>query len=335
MADAQRERVITVVSTVDDGFLPYAGVVATSMAHWADANSRIEYVVFVHGPIGADATKLDGLKIGPVRIVVREAPTPLEQFGSRFGFTSAALTRLILGEVMPGHDRVCYLDADLLINADIAALFYTELGPTKAAAVADYRLATCAYRERPMKDGGPAQGFADYFTTVIGFPRADWGTYFNTGVMVLDLDAFRRAGIAEKAVATLQKSNDILQYRDQDVLNILLQGQVKLLPPSWNVSAIILRDRDVSGLPDALAAQIRQEHRQQHIIHYAGPLKPWLRTGMLPAAGDWWHFAQLSPTWPTIERRYHEMLRQRGAIRNPLVGIATTLANWKYALGPS
>jgi hypothetical protein len=70
-------------------------------------------------------------------------------------------------------------------------------------------------------------------------------------------------------------------------------------------------------------------------VHFAGVRKPWLRAKLLPFAGDWWHFARLSPTANTIETRYRERMAAQNHAPFPARWLATTLAGRRHATVPT
>ena len=58
--------------------------------------------------------------------------------------------------------------------------------------------------------------------------------YFNCGIMVLNLKKWREDGITEKITRIIEKSDCKFFYEVQDELNVLMEGQIKVLPPRFN-----------------------------------------------------------------------------------------------------
>ena len=54
---------------------------------------------------------------------------------------------------------------------------------------------------------------------------------FNSGVMVMDLEAMRASGLTRRALATAGQQNT--RHGDQTLLNELLRGQWTPLDPRW------------------------------------------------------------------------------------------------------
>lgn len=108
--------------------------------------------------------------------------------------------------------RLLYLDCDTLVCDDLCDLFCTEMGDHPAAAVRD--ALTSGYKIR------------------YGMRAED--VYFNSGVLLLDVDNWRAGNCTEE----LQKIFANPAYKgannDQDYLNRLLLGRLTLLPPRYN-----------------------------------------------------------------------------------------------------
>lgn len=115
--------------------------------------------------------------------------------------------RIFLPDLLPGRARAVYLDCDLLVDTDISGLATLPLHGAVVAAAVDEEL---KLHERA----------------------------FNSGVMVMDLDAMRASGLTARAVATADAGNTL--HGDQTLLNQLLRGQWLPLEPRWNRQVFLL-----------------------------------------------------------------------------------------------
>jgi lipopolysaccharide biosynthesis glycosyltransferase len=82
--------------------------------------------------------------------------------------------------------------------------------------------------------------------------------YFNSGVIVIDLEAWRHRQIQAKAQRVAEENYDLLDQMDQDALNIVLAGDWLVLDSKWNTS----KGKADSNFSDG-------------IIHFLGKVKPW------------------------------------------------------------
>ncbi|MEA5416112.1 glycosyltransferase family 8 protein [Synechococcus sp. BA-132 BA5] len=150
--------------------------------------------------------------------------------------------RFFIPEYLAEVSRCIYLDTDLIVCSDLNELQLLELHGKSSACVIDGGIDTPQQQQRlreKLKLQDPHQ-------------------YFNSGVIVMDLDAWRRHEIQSKALVVAQDNYDLLDQMDQDALNIVLAGDWLVLDPKWNTS---------KGRADASFSD--------GIIHFLGKVKPW------------------------------------------------------------
>jgi lipopolysaccharide biosynthesis glycosyltransferase len=321
---------IVVASTADANFLPYVGVVAASMARFASPDRPIDYRVFYSGPESAETKALDGCRMGPVTIRLVEAPADFERFQGRSRMGVATLLRLRLADVVRDVDRLLFLDVDLLVRADIGELYDAELGGRPIGGVVDFTVYAWLERQRRDPPTNPIFLLDRLLRETIGFTADNWNSYQNTGVIVMDLEALRAEDFGNRAMALLEERVDKLPWADQDCINILLKDRLAVLDPKWNVLTIVLKDLRTKGLAAAVTEGIRRQLKDRAIVHFAGPMKPWQRTSHVPHAGEWWHFAEQSPTYPAIKAAFHALRLKRRRARNPITALATYVARIRY-----
>ena len=154
-------------------------------------------------------------------------------------------TKIMIPRLLPEKiKKTLYLDSDILVTDDIKKLYDIELDGNPIGMVPDSR-----------------------------YPKGineDYDSYYNSGVMLLDLDMWRQENLPEKLDSYLQENFDLFAetekgiqkylYCDQDLINVVLAQRIKALPSKWNVFSDFLYDSTFKG-----------------IIHYAGFLesKPW------------------------------------------------------------
>jgi lipopolysaccharide biosynthesis glycosyltransferase len=150
--------------------------------------------------------------------------------------------RFFIPDYLSDVSRCIYLDTDLIVCSDLNALQTLDLQGKSSACVIDGGIDTPQQQQRlrdKLKLKNPTQ-------------------YFNSGVIVMDLDAWRRHRIPAKALAVAQDNYDLLDQMDQDALNIVLADDWLILDPKWNTS----KGRAEPGFSDG-------------IIHFLGKVKPW------------------------------------------------------------
>lgn len=106
--------------------------------------------------------------------------------------------------------------------------------------------------------------------------------YFNAGLLVINLDKWRRDNIGEKVVKFLQDNKDYVRDHDQDGLNGVLAGQWGELDPRWNQMPRIYTYSSWEDSPYDRESYNALLH-DPYIIHYTTPPKPWQRGCPHPA----------------------------------------------------
>ncbi len=176
---------------------------------------------------------------------------PLHAFADRGGLGRLCYARLLLADQL--HERrVLYLDADTLCLADPSPLHDAPLDGTVLGAVPDALIPTLGLDLDPL-----------------GLPSAERQLpYFNSGVLVIDLDRWRDLDIGRRCFELLHQHGPHCQHHDQTALNWVLRGQWTRLPALWNGCA---GESDQAG--------------QARILHFYGCMKPWVDA----QAGTWTH----------------------------------------------
>ena len=139
-------------------------------------------------------------------------------FRSYHGTGRMTYARLLLPDLLPNVDKIVYSDVDVVWVADIAEL-WDSLDPNA--------IVHCT----PSKNAPPAEAewCARYGYTV------EPGFRFCAGMVVLNLDKFRAAGLHRKMLDALEACGGKAPCNDETVLNALLFGRKdrRFLPGRW------------------------------------------------------------------------------------------------------
>ncbi|MGW3166877.1 glycosyltransferase [Streptomyces sp. NPDC001142] len=253
---------VHVAFCVDDGYLEPMSVTARSVARSLAGSGREPVFHLIDGGLsesGQDRAR--ELLRDSGDMVFCPVPNPLhlpESHAQRnpkyTWWTSANLRRLQLADVVsPEVDRILYLDSDLIVLGDITELYDADLGGRPLGAVDAGR------RPRHWAD----------LLALTGPPRAEPPPYFNAGVLLIDLAAWREQGLSERAVEFYQQNADPCRSLDQDVLNVLFENGWAAIDPKWN--------RLVQHHPDDPFGLQKMDHlaAPDGIVHFGGRVKPW------------------------------------------------------------
>lgn len=209
--------------------------------------------------------------------------------------------RCFLSELLPvSIDRVIYLDCDLLVLRDLRPLWEVNLEGNVLAAVDD---AGCAESDRYER---------------LCYPEVH--SYFNAGVLLIDLAAWRRVGMAGRLAGYYAQHERQIVFNDQDVLNGELHASWLKLPVEWNVQDAFYRRRN--SLPSGWAIAHADALRSPAILHYTNR-KPWNYDSQHPLRSLWFEYVDRTPwhgcrPWQSpinIVKRFFRLLPFRLGLR--------------------
>jgi lipopolysaccharide biosynthesis glycosyltransferase len=177
---------------------------------------------------------------------------PPTSYFTRATYLSLFVPALLLGK----YERLLYLDVDIYPESvRVFDLFDLDLGGQMLAAVRDLNI--------------PFYGSdfnRDELTTTLRIPveKCLGAKYLNSGVLLIDLRAYKRVRFETQAVRLIQGHGVPLRLPDQTVFNALLRTRWLELSPSFNM------------VTNAWSSFVRQ-FAPPAIVHFTGPVKPWHR----------------------------------------------------------
>lgn len=264
------ERNVPVAMATDENYMPYLRVVVNSiLAHAKKGN--IDLLVLNDGiDAGRQQDFIDGFK-GTDNLSVRFVDVGnaiRSTAGSHFQQTTyisvAALFRIYLPYLLTAYDKIVYLDIDVCALGDIADLYNADIEGCLLGGVRDLGLSS------------PKQ--QDYIEWAGTHGYGDWSGYINSGVLVMNLAAFRADDCILDRLLTIACEAS-RYFADQDALNFVCKGKIKPLHPCWNYQ--------VGNY--CFARQQAMTSEPSYICHWAGPQKPWNAIAA-NCANRWWDF---------------------------------------------
>ncbi|ACK66221.1 glycosyl transferase family 8 [Rippkaea orientalis PCC 8801] len=191
--------------------------------------------------------------------------------------STAAYYRLLAPELLPQDlKKILYLDSDLVVNSSLENLYNMDISDDILAAYAGGKMGP-GTKKRLQLTG-------DF--------------YFNSGVMLINLEAWRTENIGNKCFKFLQENPDMIRLWDQDALNKIVDGKFLNIDGIWN------------SLVDLTTGETRVTN-QSIIIHFTGTLKPWQSWCIRPEKRIYWYYLRQSPwsnAYPQFPKNFQEML---------------------------
>ncbi|KAA8997305.1 glycosyltransferase family 8 protein [Affinibrenneria salicis] len=153
---------------------------------------------------------------------------------------SSACLRLIISDVLyTTTKKILYIDCDTLCLNSLSDLIDLDISDYYSACIEDNDV-KC------------------HSTMLFGTPDEK---YFNSGVMLINTEKWVNESLTAKAISMLIQNNGKFTWPDQDVLNILMKGNVYYLSVKYN-----FMPQPKDKIPDGTI-----------IAHFAANPKPWFK----------------------------------------------------------
>ena len=241
-----KQNVIPVFMAVDNNYIPFLGVSLKSLIDNSSKENNYEIKILYTNASEENQKKIKAYEKANVSIEFVNLSHKLKEIENKLYtrnyFSNTTYFRLFIPELYPEYDKAVYIDSDTVTLADIAELYNTEMGDNLIAGIPDG-----AVQAIPI--------FQEYVEKVVGV--ADYNNYFNAGIIVMNLKALREYKFQDKFLYMLGKIKfEVAQ--DQDYMNRLCKGRVKLLGFEWN------------RMP-----AMGEQNGEFKLIHYNLGCKPW------------------------------------------------------------
>jgi lipopolysaccharide biosynthesis glycosyltransferase len=226
---------------------------------------------------------------------------PLQAFPRLTG-SLAAYYRLLVPEQIDA-ERYLYLDVDTLCRADLSVLMGVPLDGCPAALCSE----------------GPITGNADTLISKLLGERAT-GDYFNSGVMVVDVQKWRSMGLTAQCLEFL--TNNKVTHWDQSAVNYVLHGRIASIKSHFNCYTNVRSNWPL----------LKRPHSGKNcLLHFVDYPKPWSRYGewVHPFGRDWWSAYRSTAHYPVgrspdleVELRWEQWPDYKKAVKDKLLFFA-------------
>lgn len=280
---------VSICFASDDNYAPYLKVAIYSLL--CNRNRERSYdIIILHKRISREHQgEILGLADGKSGVSIRfvnvvEADRELQSDVGCYYAVETNYRLLLFSKLFQNYRRMLYLDYDIIVTGDVGELFDVDLEGKSAAGVEDVGFRWLAYTKRAIFLDNKPYNVLNYCTDVLGIK--DPGGYVNAGVLLFDLEKCRQKVSFRDVVETLHSRNFF--YNDQDVLNILLEGNIKQVDCKWNYmnNIAFYLECDRKEFRELYLDLRREDYR---IIHYISAKKPW--NGEVPMGEVWQKYA--------------------------------------------
>ena len=187
----------------------------------------------------------------------------------------STMDRLMAPEILIKVTRVIYLDIDILIRRDIGEMFDLEFDfPIAGRSGIDKRWSEGRLFAYKIPKTMSAAGAREFRSRLFASGPTNFKN-FNAGVLWMNLESLRAAGMSNEAIGWATRFG----LNDQYALNLFTRGQRGELPPEWNHFAIQEFDDNPA------------------LVHFIGVTKPWSAGVVLPFIDEWKTHADAVHGW--------------------------------------
>lgn len=281
------ERNIAVFCSTDNRFALYCHVMLHTLISHTSQAWNYDLIILEEHLTPSDKEDIQALARGKSNISIRffNVSAYLKEYTFNLGGTLTLATwyRLFAPSIFQQYDKIVYLDVDIVVLSDIAELYNTDLGEYWLGGYTDWGLFAKAINPDDKR----------YFREVIGVD--DMHNYINAGVLVWNIHQMNRHNVEQKCIEAAQVHR--FRHHDQDTLNAVCRGHIRMLEPTWNVFPA--RGFE-NALPDKERQQWEQAKEKPNIIHYVDE-KPW-DNPFSDMAVHWWQGAASTPYYDELQR---------------------------------
>ena len=240
--------VLPIFFAVDDGYIPFLAVSLQSLVDNASDTHYYLIKILYTSIKDENKEKIKKYERENVSIEFVDLNYYIEKIKdklyTRDYYSKTTYFRLFIPNLYPQYDKALYLDSDIVLLKDVYELYNIDIGNNLVAAAPDDVIQTI-------------EVFQEYAEKVVGV--STYKNYFNAGVLLMNLDELRKFNFQEKFIYSL----DMVRFsvaQDQDYLNRLCKGRVKIIDGNWNRMPIAKEKENDLGI---------------NLIHYNLAYKPW------------------------------------------------------------
>lgn len=243
---------LPIVLITDENYVNPTIVTITSAL--ANKYNNTDYQFYILGNF-LSKTSIDLFKEIPNVEVINFTQAFKEFEGTHQHVSAAALLKFKIPDIFSDIEKILYIDTDVIIQKDLSELFNLDISNCYAAAVKDIE---CMMHGKHHV-------------------RLNLQTYFNSGMMLLNLKKMQADNISEKLVE--YKKNDVSKhFMDQDAFNKVFAENIYNISPLFNFIPVSWSYFTNDILADFYGLSYEDiKHIQSHaaICHLANKMKPW------------------------------------------------------------
>lgn len=252
---------VNIAMITDNNYVKPTIVALTSLFCHKKSDSVYNIFILTNDLNEQSINLLKSLKNTNFNISVIDKSNIIEKFNNlnvERHVTVTAILKFFLPEIFNDLDKILYLDSDILVQADLSELININIPACYAAVVKDI---LCKVNTHHM---------AKY-----NIPNK---YYFNSGVLLLNLELMRRDNISDSLIDyRINKPN---HFMDQDTFNAVIGHKVKYISYKYNFLNYYLEKLSIKELENFYEEKFESSPKAIYagcyIVHLGGANKPWV-----------------------------------------------------------
>ncbi len=193
-------------------------------------------------------------------------------------YSEATYYRYFLLDTLP-VEKLLYLDCDMIVEGDVTELYNIN------------------------QEGNIISACVEVLCPVEHLKTIGLTKSFNAGMILVNCKKWQQEKISQKAYQYQIENEHIVEFPDQDSLNVTLQDSWQIVPYRWNVIARLGLVNLGIGSADYRyysKEDVFHEYNNPKIIHYANRLfKPWFWLDPSPYKKNYLKYKAISP-WASV-----------------------------------
>ena len=267
------QEIIPIFFAVDDEYIPFLAVTLQSIVEHSTEENYYVIKILCTNISEENKEKINKYTKDNISIEFVDLNYYIEKIKNKLYtrdyFSMTTYFRLFILNLYPQYNKAIYLDSDIVLLTDVVELYKEDIGDNLVGAVRDDIIQQ-------------NEVFQEYVEKVVGV--SSYKNYFNAGMLIMNLDELRKNKFQEKFLYLLENVKYSV-VQDQDYLNRICKGRVKLLDASWNVMPNATKDVNEDNIK---------------LIHYNYQYKPW-HYDNIAYANYFWNFAQKTEFYDKLQ----------------------------------
>ncbi|NTX77951.1 DUF4422 domain-containing protein [Serratia proteamaculans] len=267
---------VPVVICFDDNYSISGAALINSIVKHASSELNYDLIILENGISLSNKRRLLSLVADVENFSLRffdvNAFSEIKSVFTRAHFSSATYARLFIPKLFSEFDKVIFIDADTVVESDLAELMTIPLGNNLVAAVKDIVMEGFVLFGAMSQSSDGVMPAKEYLSNSLGMVNPDG--YFQAGILVFNIDLMNKENTFSNLMDAMKSKT--YWFLDQDIMNKVFHGRVHYLPLEWNVYHGNGNTEDFfPNLPFKTYMDYLEARRKPKMIHFAGENKPW------------------------------------------------------------